>query len=65
VKVPVTVIHGAGDPLIDRSGGEATARAIPGAKLLVIPGMGHDLPEGVWTTVIDAIVETAGRAVAP
>jgi pimeloyl-ACP methyl ester carboxylesterase len=62
VKVPVTVIHGAGDPLIDRSGGEATARAIPGAKLLVIPGMGHDLPEGVWTTVIDAIVETAGRA---
>jgi pimeloyl-ACP methyl ester carboxylesterase len=62
VKVPVTVIHGADDPLINRSGGEATARAIPGARLLVIPGMGHDLPEGVWTPVIDAIVETAGRA---
>jgi pimeloyl-ACP methyl ester carboxylesterase len=62
LKLPVTVIHGADDPLIDKSGGEATARAIPGAKLLLIPGMGHDLPEGVWTTVIDAIVETARRA---
>jgi pimeloyl-ACP methyl ester carboxylesterase len=62
VKIPVTVIHGADDPLIHRSGGEATARAIPGARLLVVPGMGHDLPEGVWTTVIDAIVETAKRA---
>jgi pimeloyl-ACP methyl ester carboxylesterase len=62
LKMPVTVIHGADDPLIHRSGGEATARAIPGAKLLVIPGMGHDLPEGVWPQVIDAIVATAGRA---
>ncbi len=61
LKIPVTVIHGADDALINRSGGEATARAIPGARLLVIPGMGHDLPEGVWTPVIDAIVETAGR----
>ncbi len=62
VKVPTTVIHGAEDPLVNRSGGEATARAIPGARLLIVPGMGHDLPEGVWTTVIDAIVETAKRA---
>jgi pimeloyl-ACP methyl ester carboxylesterase len=61
VKVPATVVHGADDPLINKSGGEATARAIPGAKLLVIPGMGHDLPEGAWTTIIDAIVETALR----
>jgi pimeloyl-ACP methyl ester carboxylesterase len=61
VKVPTTIIHGADDPLVNRSGGEATARAIPGARLLVIPGMGHDLPEGAWTTVIDAIVETARR----
>ena len=38
------------------SGGEATARAIPGARLVVVPGMGHDLPEGVWSIVIDAIV---------
>jgi pimeloyl-ACP methyl ester carboxylesterase len=61
VKVAATVIHGANDPLIDVSGGQATARAIPGAKLLVIPGMGHDLPAGVWPAVIDAIVETAHR----
>ncbi len=62
LKMPVTVIHGAEDPLINRSGGEATARAIPGSTLLVIPGMGHDLPEGVWTTVIDAIIAGARRA---
>ncbi len=62
VKVPATVIHGADDPLIHRSGGEATARAIPGANLIVVPGMGHDLPEGVWPIVIDAIVENAKRA---
>jgi pimeloyl-ACP methyl ester carboxylesterase len=62
LKVPVTVIHGADDPLIDKSGGEATARAVPGATLLVIPGMGHDLPMGVWPTIFDAIAETAKRA---
>jgi pimeloyl-ACP methyl ester carboxylesterase len=62
LKVPVTVIHGADDPLINKSGGEATARACPGATLIVIPGMGHDLPVAVWTTIIDAIVETARRA---
>jgi len=62
VTVPVTVIHGADDSLIDRSGGEATARAIPGAKLVIVPGMGHDLPAAVWPLIIDAIVETAGSA---
>lgn len=61
LTIPATVIHGAEDPLVHRSGGEATARAIPGARLLVVPGMGHDLPEGVWTTVIDAIVLGAKR----
>ncbi len=62
VRVPAVVIHGASDPLIHVSGGEATARAIPGARLVVVPGMGHDLPEGVWGLVIDAIVENARRA---
>jgi pimeloyl-ACP methyl ester carboxylesterase len=62
LKIPVTVVHGADDPLINRSGGEAMARAVPGARLLVIPGMGHDLPEGVWSLVIDAIVDNAKRA---
>jgi pimeloyl-ACP methyl ester carboxylesterase len=62
VRVPTLVIHGADDPLIDVSGGEATAKAIPGAKLLKIPGMGHDLPPQLWPTFVDAIVENAERA---
>jgi pimeloyl-ACP methyl ester carboxylesterase len=62
LAIPVTVIHGVDDPLIDKSGGEATAQAIPGAKLILVPGMGHDLPAAVWPLVIDAIVETAARA---
>jgi pimeloyl-ACP methyl ester carboxylesterase len=56
VTAPVVVIHGAADPLIDVSGGHATAAAIPGAGLVVIPGMGHDLPRGAWPQIIDAIV---------
>jgi pimeloyl-ACP methyl ester carboxylesterase len=43
------------------SGGRATANAIPGAELLLIPGMGHDLPVQLWPTFIDAIVRTAVR----
>jgi pimeloyl-ACP methyl ester carboxylesterase len=62
VRVPAVVIHGADDPLIDVSGGEATAHAIPGARLVVVPGMGHDLPPPAWPTVIDAIVDNARRA---
>jgi pimeloyl-ACP methyl ester carboxylesterase len=62
VTVPAVVIHGADDPLIDVSGGRATADAIPGAELLVVPGMGHDLPRAVWPRIIDAIDRTARRA---
>jgi pimeloyl-ACP methyl ester carboxylesterase len=62
VRVPAVVIHGASDRLIDVSGGEATARAIPNARLVVVPGMGHDLPPAVWPTVIDAVVDNARRA---
>jgi pimeloyl-ACP methyl ester carboxylesterase len=62
VSVPTVVIHGADDPLITVSGGEATAQAIPGAELVVIPGMGHDLPPGVWDRIIDAITANAERA---
>ena len=63
LEVPTTVIHGDADPLVDISGGRATAAAIPGAELVVIPGMGHDLPRAVWATVVDAIVATTERAV--
>lgn len=65
VKVPALVIHGEDDPLIAPSGGEATAAAIPGAKLMKVPGMGHDLPPELWPQFIDAIVENAERAGAP
>ena len=62
IRVPTTVVHGRDDPLIPFRGGVATARAIPGAKLIAIPGMGHDLPREVWPQLVDAVAETAGRA---
>jgi pimeloyl-ACP methyl ester carboxylesterase len=61
VTVPTVVIHGAADPLIDVSGGRATAAAVPDAELVVIPGMGHDLPEAAWPRITDAIVENASK----
>jgi len=65
ITAPTLVIHGTDDRLVARSGGRATARAIPGARLLMIQGMGHDLPRGAWPRIIDAIVENAARAAAP
>jgi pimeloyl-ACP methyl ester carboxylesterase len=62
VTVPVAVIHGEADPLVPVGGGRATAAAVPDAELLVIPGMGHDLPPAVWTQVIDAIVANTRRS---
>lgn len=61
VSVPALVIHGEQDPLVDVSGGRATAAAIPGAELLVLPGMGHDLPQPLWPAIIDAIAANAAR----
>jgi pimeloyl-ACP methyl ester carboxylesterase len=62
VTVPTVVIHGDSDPLIDVSGGRATAAAVPGAELVIVPGMGHDLPRDAWPEIVDAIVRTAKRA---
>jgi pimeloyl-ACP methyl ester carboxylesterase len=62
VGVPTAVIHGLSDPLVHRSGGRATARAIPDAEHLEIAGMGHDMPRQLWPTIIDTIVRTAHRA---
>jgi pimeloyl-ACP methyl ester carboxylesterase len=61
IIAPTVVIHGSEDKLIQVSGGEATAKAIPGAELVMIEGMGHDFPRGVWPQVIDAIVSNAAR----
>lgn len=62
IAVPTTVIHGMADPLIHVSGGKATARAIPGSELILIPGMGHDMPRELWPVLIDAIDRNARRA---
>ncbi|GAA3431658.1 alpha/beta fold hydrolase [Kutzneria kofuensis] len=62
VTVPTLVIHGEADPLLNVSGGKATAAAIPNSRLLVIPGMGHDLPAPAWPQIVDAIADNAARA---
>jgi pimeloyl-ACP methyl ester carboxylesterase len=61
VTAPTLVIHGADDPLVPVEGGRATARAIPGAKLLVLDRMGHTLPRAVWPAIVEAIVELGRR----
>jgi pimeloyl-ACP methyl ester carboxylesterase len=60
LRLPTLVIHGEDDPLIDVSGGKATAAAIPDAKLILIPGMGHDLPRQLWPRFVEEIVANAG-----
>ncbi|HWE28361.1 MAG TPA: alpha/beta fold hydrolase [Polyangia bacterium] len=59
LRVPTLVLHGADDPIVASSGGEALARAIPGAALRVFPGMAHDLPAALWPTFAQAIAENA------
>ena len=59
---PALVIHGRQDPLIRLSAGVATAEAIPGADLLVLAEMGHDLPEVYWPQLADAVIGIARRA---
>jgi len=64
VRVPTVVIHGTDDPLVPFRGGVATARAIPDAELVAIPGMGHDLPRELWPKIVDAVVKNGERAAA-
>jgi pimeloyl-ACP methyl ester carboxylesterase len=61
LRVPTTVLHGMADRMVHPSGGRATARAIPGAQLLLIPGMGHDLPPELFDTFVETIRRTADR----
>jgi pimeloyl-ACP methyl ester carboxylesterase len=65
LRIPTTVFHGRSDPLVPFRGGRATAEAIPGARLIAIPGMGHDLPREVWPRLVDAVADTAARAASP
>jgi pimeloyl-ACP methyl ester carboxylesterase len=64
LDVPTLVIHGESDPLVPLRAGQATARAIPGAELITIPGMGHDMPRELWPRFADAIATNAERAAA-
>ena len=61
VALPALVVHGRADPLIELSGGLATAEAIPGADLLVLGRMGHNLPPLYWRQIAGAIADLAGR----
>lgn len=61
ITAPTLVIHGDQDTLVRPSGGKATADAIVGAELMMIQGMGHDMPPQVWPRVVDAVAERAKR----
>ncbi len=65
IKVPTLVVHGADDPLIPVEGGKDTARVIPGARLLIINGMGHDMPKGVWAEIVSAISQLSKQTIVP
>ena len=62
VGVPTLVIHGLADKMIHVSGGRATSLAIPQSELLLIDGLGHDIPEGLWPTLVRAVRRNADRA---
>ncbi len=62
LPMPALVIHGMADKMVHVSGGRATAHAIPGAELLLVPGMGHDIPAELQPSFVEAIRRTADRA---
>ena len=62
IESPTLVIHGTKDPMVNPSGGRATAAAIPGARLLTIEDMGHDLPDEAWPQLVEAIAGHAHAA---
>jgi pimeloyl-ACP methyl ester carboxylesterase len=62
ITAPTLVIHGDKDPLITPSGGRATAKAIPSARLMLVPGMGHGLPDRLWPQLVDALAAHVAAA---
>jgi pimeloyl-ACP methyl ester carboxylesterase len=62
LEVPALVIHGKSDVLVNPSGGRATAKAIPGARLKMIDGAGHDMPRALWPAFVEEIAANAARA---
>ena len=63
LTVPTLVIHGTDDPLVEVNGGERTAELIPDAELLLVEGMGHDLPPVFWGQVVEAVTRLATKEV--
>lgn len=61
LDLPTLVIHGLSDKMVHVSGGRATARAVAGAELLLVPGMGHDVPAQLYDDFVDAIARTAAK----
>jgi len=62
LTIPATVIHGLADKMVHVSGGRATSMAIPGSELLLVDGMGHDMPQELWPRYVRAVRRTADRA---
>jgi pimeloyl-ACP methyl ester carboxylesterase len=62
VRIPTLVMHGDQDPIINVKAGRATAAAIPGARLVIYPQMGHDLPRELWSSILDEIAALAAQA---
>jgi pimeloyl-ACP methyl ester carboxylesterase len=62
LRKPVLVLHGEQDPILRVSAGRATARAIDGARLVVLPGTGHDLPAPLWPAIAEEVRQLADRA---
>jgi pimeloyl-ACP methyl ester carboxylesterase len=62
ITAPTVVLHGSADPMVRPRNGRAVAAAIPGARFVVVDGMGHDLPEPVWQPIIETLCENFARA---
>ena len=62
ISAPTVVIHGTDDPMVRPRNGRNLARAIPGARFVVVDGMGHDLPEPVWRPIVEALTENFALA---
>jgi pimeloyl-ACP methyl ester carboxylesterase len=62
VSVPTLVLHGSADRLIDPSGGRRTAELVPGARFVLMEGMGHDYPRACWDEWVDLVATHATEA---
>lgn len=65
LDLPTLVVHGLADKMVHVSGGRATAAAVIGSELMLVPGMGHDLPEPLWPSIVAAITRNARRSDLP